>query len=106
MDLSASRSCSGISQQMLASIPAMLQVFILDGDDVLLDLVLQQQVLHVLWQLIHGVDVGVDQLEALDLGPDESRVVPHTAWCGGRVFYYSPAGVGSATSGLTTKFCD
>lgn len=45
-----------------------------DGDDVLPDLVLQHRLLHALQQLVDGVDVGVDRLEALDLGPDGSRV--------------------------------
>jgi hypothetical protein len=38
----------------------MLQVFIFDGN-----LVLQDQLLHVLHQLIDGADIGMDQLEVL-----------------------------------------
>lgn len=53
-------------------ITAMLQVFIFSGDEVLLDLLLQHQLLHTVQQLINGVSVGVDCLKALDLGPDGS----------------------------------
>lgn len=38
------------------------------------DLVLQQRLLHPLQQLVDGVDVRVDGLEPLDLGPDGGRV--------------------------------
>lgn len=38
------------------------------------DLVLQQRLLHPLQQLVDGVDVGMDGLKPLDLGPDGGRV--------------------------------
>lgn len=38
------------------------------------DLVLQHRLLHAPQQLTGGVDVVVDPLEALDVGPDSSRV--------------------------------
>lgn len=38
------------------------------------DLVLQLRLVHLLQQLVDGVDVGVDRLEPLDLGSDGGRV--------------------------------
>lgn len=48
------------SRELTASIPATLQVFILDAVKVLPNPVLQHQALHMLQQLIDGVDVGVN----------------------------------------------
>lgn len=45
-----------------------------DGDHMLPDLVLEQRLLDPLQQLVDGVDVGMDRLEPLDLGPDGGRV--------------------------------
>lgn len=45
-----------------------------DGDDMLPDLVLQLRLVHLLQQLVDGVDVRVDGLEPLDLGSDGGRV--------------------------------
>lgn len=45
-----------------------------DGDDVLPDLVLQLRLVHLLQQLVNGVDVRVDRLEPLYLGSDGGRV--------------------------------
>lgn len=56
----------------LASSTAMLQIFILNGDDLFLDL--QHWILHPLQELIHGIDVGVDQLNLLDPNPDGNQV--------------------------------
>lgn len=41
-------------------ITTMLQVFIFDDDDALPNLVLQDPLLHVLQQLVGGVNVGMD----------------------------------------------
>lgn len=45
-----------------------------DRDDMLPDLVLQLRLVHLLQQLVDGVDVRVDGLEPLDLGSDGDRV--------------------------------
>lgn len=59
----------------------MLLVFIFNGDVTLLDLVPQHWLLLVLQQLIGGVSVGVDQLQALDLNPDGYGVGQGSLYC-------------------------
>lgn len=53
-----------------APFTTMLQVSILHAGGLFLDLVLQHLLLHLLQQLVDGVD----RLESLDLGQDGSRV--------------------------------
>lgn len=48
----------------------MLQVFVFSGNDVLLNLVQQYQLLFKIQQLIDGEGVGTERLEMLDLGPE------------------------------------
>lgn len=60
-----SQSCSAGCRQEMASVTAMLQ-------DLFLNLVLQPWLLHLIYQVTDGVVLGVDRLEALDLGTDDS----------------------------------
>ena len=48
----------------------MLQVFVFSGNDVLLNLVQQYQLLLKVQQPIDGGGVGIELLEMLDLGPE------------------------------------
>lgn len=61
----AYQSCSAGCRQEMASVTAMLQ-------DLFLNLVLQTWLLHLIYQVTDGVVVGVDRLDALDLGTDDS----------------------------------